>query len=102
MQAPKIKININIHHRHEPVDSINLLDSQRRRNVFPLMYGLIYKFERSFKQKTEQWIVSRIVMVTSILIYHRHKPIDSIVLLDSQRKHNVCPGRYGKNYRVEF
>jgi hypothetical protein len=32
-----------------------------------------------FKQKTGRWIMSRIVIV--MLIYHRHKPIDSINLL---------------------
>jgi nitrogen fixation protein FixH len=36
---------------------------------------------RAFKYKTGRSIMSRIVIV--ILIYHRHKPIDSINLLDS-------------------
>jgi hypothetical protein len=43
--------------------------------------------------------MSRIVIV--ILIYHRHKPIDSINLLD-RRGDNVFPVRYGQTYRVEL
>jgi hypothetical protein len=42
---------------------------------------------------------SRIVIV--ILIYHRHKPIDSINLLGSERRYNVFPVRYEQTYRVE-
>jgi hypothetical protein len=38
--------------------------------------------------------MSRIVIV--ILIYHRHKPVDSINLLVSWRRRNVLPVRYGK------
>jgi hypothetical protein len=37
-----------------------------------------------------------------ILIYHRHKPIDIISLLGSQRKRNVFPVRYGQTYRIEL
>jgi hypothetical protein len=44
--------------------------------------------------------MSRIVIV--ILIYHRHKPIDSINLLVSQPRRNVFPVRYGQTYRVEL
>jgi hypothetical protein len=44
--------------------------------------------------------MSRIVMV--ILIYHRHKPTDSINLLGSLRRLNVFPVRYGQTYRVEL
>jgi hypothetical protein len=36
-------------HRHKPIDSINLLGSQRKRNVFPVRYGLTYRDEFSFK-----------------------------------------------------
>jgi hypothetical protein len=32
----RIVIAILIYHRHKPIDSIHLLGSQRRRNVFPL------------------------------------------------------------------
>jgi hypothetical protein len=42
----------------------------------------------------------RIVIV--ILIYHRHKPIDSINLLGSLQRRNVFPVRYGQTYRVEL
>jgi hypothetical protein len=42
--------------------------------------------------------MSIIVMV--ILIYHRHKPIDSINLLGSWRSLNVFPVRYGQTYGV--
>jgi hypothetical protein len=44
--------------------------------------------------------MSRIVIV--ILLYHRHKPIDSINLLGSQRRRNVFPVRYRQTYRVEL
>jgi hypothetical protein len=43
--------------------------------------------------------MSRIVMV--ILIYHRHKPIDSISLLGWRRR-NVFTVRYGQTYKVEL
>jgi hypothetical protein len=46
----------------------------------------------------KRWIMSRIVII--ILIYHRHKPIDSINLLGLYRRRNVFPVRYGQNYRV--
>jgi hypothetical protein len=44
--------------------------------------------------------MSRIVIV--ILIYHRHKPIDSINLLDSYWRRNVFPVRYGQTYRINI
>jgi hypothetical protein len=44
--------------------------------------------------------MSRIVIV--ILIYHRHKSIDSINLLGLQRRRNVFPGRFGQTYRLEL
>jgi hypothetical protein len=34
--------------------------------------------------------------VTVLLIYHRHKPIDSINLLGSQWRPNIFLGTYGK------
>jgi hypothetical protein len=36
-------------HRHKPIDSIDLLGSLRRRNVFPVRYGQTYGVELSFK-----------------------------------------------------
>jgi hypothetical protein len=45
----RIVIVILIYHPHKPIDSINLLGSQRRRNVFPVRYGQTYRFELSFK-----------------------------------------------------
>jgi hypothetical protein len=44
--------------------------------------------------------MSRIVIV--ILIYHRHKPVDSVNLLGSLRGRNVFRVRYGLTYRVEL
>jgi hypothetical protein len=67
-------IVILVYHRHKPIDSINLLGSQRRRNVFPVRYGQI---DISYLR----WIMSRIVTV--LLVYHRHKLIDSFNLLGS-------------------
>jgi hypothetical protein len=52
-------IGILISHRHKPIDSINLFDLQRRRNVFPVRYGQAYRFELSFEKKTGRWIMSR-------------------------------------------
>jgi hypothetical protein len=49
--------------------------------VFPVRYGQTYKVESSLKKKTGRWIMSRIERV--ILIYSRHKPIDSINLFGS-------------------
>jgi hypothetical protein len=49
---------------------------------------------------TGLWIVYIIVIV--MLIYHRHKPIDSINLLGSERRCNVFPVRYGQTYRIEL
>jgi hypothetical protein len=95
----RIVIVIVIDHRHKSIDIINLLGSQRRRNVFPERYGQAYISELNSKQNTGRWIVSRIVTV--ILIYHRHKPIDVINLLGSQRRGNVFPERYGQTYRVD-
>jgi hypothetical protein len=75
----KIVIVTLIYHRHKPIDSINMLGSWRRRNVFPVRYGQTYRVETSFKLKPGRWIMTGIVMV--ILTYHRDKPIDSINLL---------------------
>jgi hypothetical protein len=36
-----------IHHPHKPIDSINLLGSERRRTVFPVRYGQTYRVELS-------------------------------------------------------
>jgi hypothetical protein len=47
--------------------------------------------------KTGRWIMSRIVIV--MLIYHRHKPTDSINLLDSYRRRNVFSERDGQTYK---
>jgi hypothetical protein len=44
--------------------------------------------------------MSRIVIV--ILIYHRHKPIDSINLLSLYLRRNVFLVKYGQTYRVEL
>jgi hypothetical protein len=63
------------------IDIINLLGSERRRNVFPMRYGKICRVEMRFKYKTGRWALSRIVIV--ILLYHRHQPIDGINLLGS-------------------
>jgi hypothetical protein len=41
-------------------------------------------------------------IVTVILIYHRHKPVDNIDLLGSQWRRNVLPVRYEQNYGVEL
>jgi hypothetical protein len=38
-----------IQHRHKPIDSINLLGSLRRRNMFPVRYEQTYRIELSFK-----------------------------------------------------
>jgi hypothetical protein len=46
---PRIVIVILIYHRYKPIDSINLLRSYRRRNVFPVRYGQTYSVELSFK-----------------------------------------------------
>jgi hypothetical protein len=54
-----------------------LLDSWRRRNLFPMSYGQTYRVGLSFKEKTGQWIMSRIAMV--ILICHRHRLSDHSV-----------------------
>jgi hypothetical protein len=71
-------IVIIMYHRHKPIDRINLLDSQRRRNVFPVRFGQTYRIVFSFKYRTGQWILSRNMIV--MLIYNRHKPIDRIHL----------------------
>jgi hypothetical protein len=41
-------------------------------------------------------------IVIVILIYHGHKPIDSMNLLSSLRRRNMFPVTYGQTYRVEF
>jgi hypothetical protein len=43
----RIVIVILTYHRHKPIDSINLLGSWRRRNVFPVKYGQTYRIELS-------------------------------------------------------
>jgi hypothetical protein len=58
-----IVIVILMYHRHKPIDSINLLNSSRRRNVFPVRYEQTYRVEKSFKYKTGRWIMSRTVIV---------------------------------------
>jgi hypothetical protein len=45
----RIVIGTLIYHRYKPIDSINLLGSQRRRNVFPVRYEQTYGVESSFK-----------------------------------------------------
>jgi hypothetical protein len=45
----RIVIVILIYHRHKPIYSINVLGSQRRRNLFPVRYGQTYRVELSFK-----------------------------------------------------
>jgi hypothetical protein len=41
-------------------------------------------------------------IATVILIYHRHKSIDCINQLGSQRRRNMFPVRCGRTYRVEL
>jgi hypothetical protein len=64
------------------------------------LWGTYKPMEFSFKQRTGRWIMSRIVRV--ILMYYRHKPIYSIVLLGSQRGRNVVPVSYEQTYEVEL
>jgi hypothetical protein len=45
-----------------------------------------------FKYKTRRFIMSTIVTV--MLIYHRHKPVNRINLLGSQWRRNVFPVNY--------
>jgi hypothetical protein len=33
-----------IYHRYKPLDSVNLLSLSRRRDVFPVRYGRIYRY----------------------------------------------------------
>jgi hypothetical protein len=87
----RIVIILIIYHHHKPINSINLMGSQRGRNMFPVRYGQTYKVDLSFKQKTGQWIMSR--FVTVLLINYRHEPIDSINLTCTQRRRNVFPVR---------
>jgi hypothetical protein len=47
----RIVIVILIYHCHKPINSINLLGSKRRRNVFPVSCGQTYRVEMSFKIK---------------------------------------------------
>jgi hypothetical protein len=42
----------------------------------------------------------RVVIV--VLMYHRHKPVDSINLLGSWRKRHVFPVRYGQTNGAEL
>jgi hypothetical protein len=46
-------IVILINHRHKPIDSINLLVSYRRRNVFPVRYGQTYRVELILSKKQD-------------------------------------------------
>jgi hypothetical protein len=65
----KIVIVILICHRHKSTDSINLLGSLRRRNVFPVRYGQTYRLEFYIKDRTMENAQNR-----DTLIYHRHNP----------------------------
>jgi hypothetical protein len=71
----KIVIVTLLYLRHRPVDNIKLLGSWRKSNVFPNKFPN-KPIELSFKQKTERWIMSR--MVIAISICHRRKPVDLI------------------------
>jgi hypothetical protein len=44
-----IVIVILIYHRLKPIDSIYLLGSWQRRNVFPVRYGQTYRLKFNFK-----------------------------------------------------
>jgi hypothetical protein len=46
---PRIVIVILMYHRHKPIDSINLLGSLRKRNVFLVRYRQTYRVDLSFK-----------------------------------------------------
>jgi hypothetical protein len=74
-----IVTRILTYHFHKLIDSINLM--ARSGGVMYFLWGMEKCLDLSFKRKTKRWIMSRIVIV--ILTYHRHKPIDSINLLDS-------------------
>jgi hypothetical protein len=45
----RIAIVLIIYHPHKPTDSINLIGSQRRRNMLPVRYGQTYRIDLSFK-----------------------------------------------------
>jgi hypothetical protein len=46
-----VVILVLMYQPHKPIDSINLLGLQRRRNVSPVSYGEVYRVELSCKQK---------------------------------------------------
>jgi hypothetical protein len=48
----KTVVVILVNHRHKLINSINLLGSLRRRNVFPVRYRQTCRVELSCKQKT--------------------------------------------------
>jgi hypothetical protein len=66
----------------------------------PNWVGSTKRWEQKPVSDTGRWIMFRIVIVT--LIYHRHRPIDSINLYGLWWKLNVFPERYWQTYRVEF
>jgi hypothetical protein len=49
----RIVIVILMYHRHTPIDSINLLGSYRRRNVFPVKYGQTYRVELTLNKRQD-------------------------------------------------
>jgi hypothetical protein len=49
MNESRTVIVILIYRRHIPIDSLNLLGSLRKRNLFSVRYGQTYKVELSFK-----------------------------------------------------
>jgi hypothetical protein len=49
MNTSKTVIAILIYHRHNSIDSINLLGLWRKHNVFPVRYGQTYRVELGLK-----------------------------------------------------
>jgi hypothetical protein len=49
----RIAIAILIYHLHKPIDRINLLGLQRRRNVFPVRYKLYPSYDLNRRQGDE-------------------------------------------------
>jgi hypothetical protein len=64
----RIVLVILIYHGHKPIDNINLLGSQQRRNVFPVRYGQTYEVKLSFKQKTGRCIPVEVEIIVVISI----------------------------------
>jgi hypothetical protein len=60
----RIVIVILIYHRHKSIDHVNLLGLIARSNVFPVRYE--HYPSCVLKQKTGQWIMSRIVSYINI------------------------------------